>query len=156
MSPGGGAWTAESLLLPALQVAREAAGRRGDTGAECRRSPSDHAHTGPACGGLHLLWPAAPLHHRHHERPGFLHQLRHPLQPGCGHRVHGQQQHDPSWGPRCGAGSCSGEPCSRPMLAQAASSHSFPATIPWSCPSVPLYRSDLTLAVPAFLSPALV
>lgn len=152
MPPGGGAWTAEALLLAALQVTGEASGRRGDPGAERRRAPSDHAHSGPACAGLHLLWPPSPLYHRHHEWSGFLHQLRHPLQPGRGHRVHGQQQHDPPWGPRGGAGSCSSEPCSRPVMSHAASSHSFPATL---CPSC--LPTDLPLLrVPAFLSPALI
>lgn len=112
--------------LSLLQVTGEAAGRRGDTGVERRRAASDHAHAGPACGGLHLLWPPSPLHHRHHERSGFLHQLWHSLQPGRGHRVHGQQQHDPPWGPRGGAGSCFGELCSLPVV----QAHSFPVTTP--------------------------
>lgn len=47
---------------------------------------------------LHVLRPAASLHHRHHERPRLLHLVRHPLQPGRGHRGHGQQQHHPPRG----------------------------------------------------------
>ncbi|XP_033621776.1 vesicular glutamate transporter 1 isoform X1 [Fukomys damarensis] len=93
------------LLSPRLspQPPGEAARRCGDSGAERRRAPGDDADPGPPGGGLHLLWPPSPLHYRHHEWSGFLHQLRHPLQPGRGHRLHGQQQHDPPRGTRGGA-----------------------------------------------------
>lgn len=48
---------------------------------------------GAAYRGLHLLWLAAPVHHRHPVRPGLLHLFRHPVQLGRGHCEHGQRPH---------------------------------------------------------------
>ena len=82
----------------AAQGAGEEAGRRGDHRADGGWEAPGGAREEGAPVRLHVLWPAASLHHRHHERPGLLHLLRHPLQPGRGHRGHGQQQHHPPRG----------------------------------------------------------
>lgn len=70
----------------------EAENRRGDRADGGRAAPGGRGEEAAAVR-LQVLRAAAPLHHRHPERPGLLHLLRYPVQPGRGHSGHGQQQH---------------------------------------------------------------
>lgn len=72
----------------------ETENRGGDRADGGRAAPGGRGEEAPAVR-LQVLRAAPPLHHRHPQRPGLLHLLRHPVQPGRGHRGHGQQQHRP-------------------------------------------------------------
>lgn len=73
-----------------LQDHREASREWRDHRAVSRGKAGDGRGEGAARCGLHLLWVATPLHHRHPLWSWFLHLFWHPLQSRRGHRQHGQ------------------------------------------------------------------